>query len=213
LSNRKAFDTYYNLACAYISLGDDDNAITNYTSAIRIKVNVANAYYFRAVANYRKDNWNSALRDLNESLRFDSTNQNVVNLRNKINAYGPAPSYRVSASQFSNNTTDAKGKYNGRYVAITGIIDKKGPGAAALGGAIIGGLLFGPLGALFGADAVAEVKVVSVGGVSCYFSDARNSEYTWLSENQSVTLIGRCDGSTSLNNCYIYEPMTFLFSW
>jgi hypothetical protein len=176
-------------------------------------------YYFRAVANYRKYYWNSAIRDLNESLRLNSTNQNAINLRAKINTYGPAPSYQITALQFANNTTDAKGKYNSKYIALTGTINKKGvdSGDAALGGAILGGLLFGPLGALLGAGAGAssmeDTKVVSLDGVNCYFSDARKNEYARLSEYHYVTLIGRCDGSTSLNNCYVYEPMNFSFNW
>jgi tetratricopeptide (TPR) repeat protein len=209
----------YWLGCAYLSIGDDDTAIANFTKSIQQGINTADAYYYRAVAYYRNDNNKNALANLSEAIRLSPSNQNAVALRNKINSYGPAPSYRLFASQYSNefsgNPAVAKNRYNGKYIAISGTINKKGAdsGGATLGGAIIGGLLFGPLGALLGAGAGASTKdlmVVNVNGVSCYFSDARNNEYARLSENQNITLIGKCDGSSSLNNCYILNSLEIL---
>ncbi|GHU46141.1 hypothetical protein FACS1894190_18200 [Spirochaetia bacterium] len=206
------YEYYTTLASASISIDDNDKAVENYTKSIREKFNVAESYFFRAIAYYQKDNWNKALSDLNESLRLDSSNYNAVNLKNKINTDGTAPAYHFSGSQVSKN-------YSGKYIALTGNVNSIGidHGSATLGGAAIGGLLFGPLGLLLGAglgaDSSNDPLVASISGVNCYFNENRKNEFSSLRKDQNITIIGRCNEYGSLTNCRIYQSMNFNFTW
>ena len=209
--NKKIF---YWLACAHLSFDNNDEAINNYTKSIKNGINKADSYFYRAVAYYRLDRIYETLADLKESLSLKPSNHEAVELRNKITRH-PIPVYHLSAASFY--AESQKEKYRGKYIVLDGSVNKKGNGLLAGGGAgaVIGGLLFGPLGAVIGLGVgvdKGDKDYAILDGVYCYFPKTSN-DYASISESDYVSIEGRCSGS-SLEGCFVPEPkMTFSFNW
>jgi tetratricopeptide (TPR) repeat protein len=77
---------YYNLGVAYAYEGDYDRAITNWTLAIRLAPNYANAYYNRGVVYAGKGDYNRAIADLNHAVRLSPNDAKAYHTRGIIHA-------------------------------------------------------------------------------------------------------------------------------
>ncbi len=65
--------------------GDFDRAITNYSEAIRLNPQGADAYYYRAYAYWKKGDLDRAITDLSEAIRLNP--QDALAYHNRGNAY------------------------------------------------------------------------------------------------------------------------------
>ncbi|MDR0910643.1 MAG: hypothetical protein LBM77_12870 [Spirochaetaceae bacterium] len=213
----------YLIACAYLSLGNinttldysSDNynkAINYYTLSINNKINLLKSYYYRAVTYYNMNNWSRTLNDLNEVLNIDPNYSDAILLAKNITTNGST----IITNLFAKTYFYTMSSYNEQTVAISGTVDSVGidRGSATLGGAIVGGLIFGPLGTLLGAGLGAnpnyDPSVIKVSGVNCYFDS--KAGYFGVYEDQPISIVGNCkDGN--LYNCYVYKPITINYNW
>ncbi len=78
---REDFVTYWESASAYLKNGQYDKAIEDYSRAIAIDPNNANAYNGRGIAYRKKDQYDKALEDFNKAIAIDPNSANAYNGR------------------------------------------------------------------------------------------------------------------------------------
>jgi len=72
----KNAESYFYSGNEYYNMGDYDRAIAEYTEAIRIDPNYADAYGNRGIAYARKNDYNRAIADLTEAIRLNPESAN-----------------------------------------------------------------------------------------------------------------------------------------
>ncbi|MHB9291489.1 hypothetical protein Holit_00566 [Hollandina sp. SP2] len=75
----KTAGAFFDRALLFASRGDHDNAIADYTDALRLAPNLAAAYYKRGSAYNRQGMYDWAIEDYNAALRIDPSNADAKN--------------------------------------------------------------------------------------------------------------------------------------
>jgi len=76
---------FFNSGNAYLDEGDYDRAITDYTQAIKLNNNFADAYYNRGNAYFYKDDYDRAIADYTQVIRLNPNDADAYD--NRGNAY------------------------------------------------------------------------------------------------------------------------------
>jgi tetratricopeptide (TPR) repeat protein len=84
---------------AYRAKGDYDNAIADYTEAIRIEPNYVLAFYSRGIAYFNKKDYDRAVADYTVSLRF--VPGDIIALQNRGHAYEAKQDYDSAIADYS----------------------------------------------------------------------------------------------------------------
>jgi len=70
MANKNAL-VYYNRGLTYIGRGDFDQAISDYTKAIELDPNLAEAYVSRGIVHARKSNLDKAISDYTKAIEIN----------------------------------------------------------------------------------------------------------------------------------------------
>jgi len=100
--NQGDYSTYFNQGDTYYNQGDYDRAVANYSQAIKLNPNKAEAYFNRGKAYYKKGDYVGSIADFNQAVRLNP---------NYENAY-----YGTKGNEYKKgdnaNSNDAKVYYN-----------------------------------------------------------------------------------------------------
>ena len=97
--NPKNGDAFYNRACLYISKGDLNRALKDYTEAIRINSENADAYYNRGMARVKMKKYHMAVQDFQKVITLKPAFQDAY--CNRGNAYYMLGKYDLAVQDYT----------------------------------------------------------------------------------------------------------------
>ena len=92
-------DAFYNRACLYISEGDLNRALKDYTEAIRINSENADAYYNRGMARVKMEKYNMAVQDFQKVIILRPASQDAY--CNRGNTYYALGKYDLAIQDYT----------------------------------------------------------------------------------------------------------------